>query len=407
MIFPKFRQTPEPLVLGVFTQLLGHGGIPYAGRQAAAVIAGWASRMGLGWKILSLNDPAGPNWVELAGIKFRFEGCAGSKSRLVLKVLSVAPRARMAYLGHCAVAPLGIPLGFSRNRGYVVASYGIEAWQRLHGIGRFALKKAAAVTAISRFTAEKLSATNGIPTSKLTVIPLGLDPGFESRSCQPATALEPLKGKILLTVARLAASEQYKGIDHVIRAVALLRKRFPDLHYLIIGEGDDRPRLERLAAELAVADRVFFLGACSDGEVAFYHRACDLYVMPSKGEGFGLVYIEAMACAKPVIAASEAATPEVVVDGETGLLVGYGDLSALAQSISSLLSNPALGKKIGQAGRSRFREHYTFGRFHSRFTAFLTLQIDKQVRPSWPAKHVPYSISKFATASVITSNVGK
>jgi glycosyltransferase involved in cell wall biosynthesis len=204
---------------------------------------------------------------------------------------------------------------------------------------------------------------------------LGLDPAFELHSRRNGTVPRLPEGKIILTVARLAASERYKGIDDVIRAMPSLVREFPDLHYVVVGEGDDRPRLERLAAELAVSDRLLFLGACSDAVVAFCYQACDAYVMPSRSEGFGLVYLEAMACGKPVVAAREAAAPEVVVDGETGLLVDYGDVPGLAISIIKLLGNPDLGRRMGEAGRQRFHSHYTFRHFRDRLGDLLMTQI--------------------------------
>jgi phosphatidylinositol alpha-1,6-mannosyltransferase len=363
------------IVLGVFTQLLGPGGIPYAGRQAAAVLAEWSCQMGFECRILSLNDSAGPHHLEFAGISFIIEGFERRKSRLAWTVWSASPRLGLAYLGHCGLAPLGLPLKIHSNTHYVVASYGIEAWQQLERIPRLALRGASAVTAISRFTADKIVEVNSIRNDQVSLIPLGLDPAFELHSRRNGTVPRLPEGKIILTVARLAASERYKGIDDVIRALPSLAREFPDLHYLVVGEGDDRPRLERLATELAVSDRVLFLGACSDAEVAFYHQACDVYVMPSRGEGFGLVYLEAMACGKPVVAAREGAAPEVVADGETGLLVDYGDVSGLAISITRLLGNPDLGRRMGEAGRQRFHGHYTFRHFQDRLADLLMTQI--------------------------------
>jgi phosphatidylinositol alpha-1,6-mannosyltransferase len=363
------------IVLGVFTQLLGSGGIPYAGRQAAAVLAEWSCQMGFECRILSLNDSAGPHYLEFAGISFIVEGFERRKSRLAWTVWSASPRLGLAYLGHCGLAPLGLPLKLHSNTHYVVASYGIEAWQQLEPIRRLGLRGASAVTAISRFTADKIIEVNGIRHNHVSMIPLGLDPAFELDSRRNGSVPRLPEGKIILTVARLAASERYKGIDDVIRALPSMAREFPDLHYLVVGEGDDRPRLERLATELAVSDRALFLGACSDAEVAFCYQACDVYVMPSRGEGFGLVYLEAMACGKPVIAARAAAAPEVVADGETGLLVDYGDVPGLAISITKLLGNPGLGRAMGEAGRQRFQGHYTFRHFQDRLVDLLMRQI--------------------------------
>ena len=160
-------------------------------------------------------------------------------------------------------------------------------------------------------------------------------------------------GKIILTVTRLVASEGYKGVDHVIQAMPNLLRLVPDVTYVVVGDGDDRPRLAALAVKLGVAGRVVFAGMRTDDEVALYHSTADLYAMPSRGEGFGIVFLEAMACNKPVVAAHAAATPELVRHQETGLLVDYGDVPELTRGLARLLLDADLSKQMGQKGRER------------------------------------------------------
>ena len=370
------------IVLGVFTQLLGPGGIPYAGRQAAAVLTVWAREMGFVCRILGLNDPVGAHDLELAGIDFVVEGFEGCKSRLFMQVLSVSPRVQLVYLGHCGLGPLGLKF-WLLGTPYLIAGHGIEIWAPLGTLTKAALRGAAAITTPSVFTAEKVQQIHSVKREKIYLIPWGVPSALDAPSTIPGPQLPTLPaGKNILTVARLAASERYKGIDDVIRAMPALAREFPNLHYFVVGDGDDRFRLECLAADVAVANRVRFLGVRSDAEVASFYQACDAFVMPSRGEGFGLVYLEAMARGKPVVAAQEAATPEVVVDGETGILVDYGDVTGLASSISRILRDPSVGRKMGEAGRRRYQEHYTFKHFRDRFVDLMMTQIGVKRRSS-------------------------
>jgi glycosyltransferase involved in cell wall biosynthesis len=149
-------------------------------------------------------------------------------------------------------------------------------------------------------------------------------------------------------------------VDHVLEAMHKLRRELPELAYTIVGDGGDRPRLEALARSLRVDQRVTFAGWQNHFELAEAYRACDVFVLPSAQEGFGLVFLEAMATGKPVLAARAGAVPEVVVDGETGVLVDYGDVDALAAAILRLSRDAGLRRTLGEAGRKRFLEQFSF-----------------------------------------------
>jgi glycosyltransferase involved in cell wall biosynthesis len=130
--------------------------------------------------------------------------------------------------------------------------------------------------------------------------------------------------------------------------------------FVIAGDGDDRSRLEELAEERGLADRVIFKGAVSDEELIDLYKGCDVFLMPSRQEGFGIVFLEAMAFKKPVIGGNHGGTPEVVLHKETGFLVEHGDVDDLARRIATLLDDPELCQRMGEAGRRRVEENYTF-----------------------------------------------
>ncbi len=143
-----------------------------------------------------------------------------------------------------------------------------------------------------------------------------------------------------MTVSRLASSERYKGQDRVIRILPRLRSEHPDIVYLVVGDGDDRPRLEALALECGVTEQVVFVGRVSQDELPDYFRLADVFVMPSTGEGFGIVFLEAMASGANVIAGNQDGSRDALGDGALGTLVAPDNLDELASAIRSALDKP-------------------------------------------------------------------
>jgi phosphatidylinositol alpha-1,6-mannosyltransferase len=197
-------------------------------------------------------------------------------------------------------------------------------------------------------------------TTRSQVVLLGVDP--QSLTPGDATATRErlgLQGKsVLLSTGRLVPR---KGVDTVLHALQRIRESVPALKYLVVGDGPDRERLERLARELRVADIVSFLGRVSDEERIELYRACDVFVLAAREErpdveGFGLVLLEASACAKPVVSTNSGGVPEVVVNDKTGLITPANDAASLADTVLRVLSNPGFASELGQAGRRHVEE---------------------------------------------------
>jgi phosphatidyl-myo-inositol dimannoside synthase len=168
--------------------------------------------------------------------------------------------------------------------------------------------------------------------------------------------------KVLLSVGRLDARERYKGQDRVIRLLPALRERLGDVVYLIAGDGDDRPRLEALSRDCGVAEHVCFLGQVSDADLPDLYRAADLFVLPSTGEGFGIVFLEAMASGTPALGLAVMGAVDALADGELGDAV---DEAGLFEAVVRRLQLPrrdpaALAAAVGtRFGRAAFRERAT------------------------------------------------
>ncbi len=198
------------------------------------------------------------------------------------------------------------------------------------------------------------------------VLPWALDPDFESLlTLAPNTPL-PIgypSGRVILSVGRWMSNERYKGIDRLIAVLPRLLPNWPELKLVVVGEGDDRGWLEHLADECGVGRRVHFLSGLSPAELVACYASCEIFALPSRGEGFGLVYLEAMASGKPVIGGAHGGAPEVIEDGKTGYLVPHGYSAQLLTALTTLLSDPVHAREMGRRGRERVERDFRFATF--------------------------------------------
>lgn len=176
----------------------------------------------------------------------------------------------------------------------------------------------------------------------------------------------------LLTVSRLTQADDYKGHERILHVLPRLRQKFPLLQYVVVGDGDRREALERLALDLDVSDIVHFTGNVSDSRLSEEYSRAALFVMPSSKEGFGFVFAEALAHGVPIVAGNVDATPEVVVHGENGLLINPLDLDHLKAAIENLLSDPPTLSRFGEHGQTHVREEFTFSEFQAKLLLYLS-----------------------------------
>lgn len=248
-------------------------------------------------------------------------------------------RPRHVYCGHIKLAPLikllCQPLGIP----YSVLTYGKEVWQKLPSREQKALKQADGIWTISRYSRDRMAEANDIDSNRVAIVPCIVDGKQFTPGEKPSSLLQKYhltNAKVLMTVARLWSGDIYKGVDVTIRALPQILQVFPDVKYLVIGRGDDKPRLEALAEELNVSDRVIFAGFVPTSELADHYRVADAYIMPSQ-EGFGIVYLEAMACGKPVLSGDSDGSADPLQDGTLGWQVPHRDVDAVANACIEIL----------------------------------------------------------------------
>lgn len=331
---------------------LDGGGRALAGRLLARTCAELAAEWETGCEILALGRSGALGPARYFGADQRGLALAAwrrqlGRNRPALVFDLLGPARVQAWLPGPLRAPYLLPL------------YGIEVWRPLGWERRRALAHAAVRLAISRYTVER--ARPFCPDlDGVRVVPLAL----EERPPEGAVDLDlvsHLGTGFLLIVGRMASGERYKGHDEVLAALP----RVPGARLVVAGDGDDRPRLQGRAAELGLQKRVTFTGFLSEATLAELYRRSAAFVMPSLGEGFGLVYLEAMRASKPCVAARGSAAEEVVADRETGFLVDRDDPEELAAALRRLLESPDLARRMGDAGRRRWREQFSLEKFQA------------------------------------------
>ncbi len=252
---------------------------------------------------------------------------------------------------------------------YWTIACGIEAWNIEHPALQKALHDADRILSISSYTRDRLLKEQDLDPAKVSILPCTFDPTRFQIASKPAYLLERYNLKpeqpILLTVSRLAEAERYKGYDQILKALPQIRQTIPDVHYLIVGKGNDRPRIEQLIAQQGLHDCVTLAGFVPDEQLGDYYNLCDVFAMPSKREGFGIVYLEALACGKPALGGDRDGAIDALCHGALGALVNPDDVGEIAQTIVQILQktypNPLMYQPEGL--RQKVIDTFGFERF--------------------------------------------
>ncbi|HJU15266.1 MAG TPA: glycosyltransferase family 4 protein [Stellaceae bacterium] len=348
----------------------GHGGIAQYNRDFLGALA----QGGTVSSIAVLPRHAPERFVLPATIRQK----PARPGRLVYSVTALLTALRrridIVFCGHLYMAPLAWLIAHLKGAKLVVQMHGIEAWPRPSRLRRAAAEAADLVLCASRYTRACILDWAAIAPERVVLIPSTVLDEFTPGDGSALRAALGIEGKrVLLTVGRMDSRERYKGHDRVIAAIPDLVRRGHDVVYMIIGQGDDRARLERLAWETGVAERVRFLGAVGTERLAEAYRMANLFVMPSTGEGFGIVFLEAMASGTPALGLDIAGARDALAGGELGATVSEGD--DLTAAIARLLAEPKPDPDaLSRAVRARF------GR--AIFRAQLDLVIERLLQPA-------------------------
>ncbi len=262
-----------------------------------------------------------------------------TKMTLALLKCLVQERPSHVFCGHAYLAPLVGTLCKPLGIPYTVITHGKEVWQPLPKLTKTNLQAASQIWTVSRYTREIASNANSLNNNKIQILPCAVNGDYFTPGPKPVNLSERygLNGaKVLMSVTRLWSGDIYKGVDVTIRALSQIAEVFAEVKYLVIGRGDDQPRLRQLAKDLGVEDKVIFAGFVPTEELVEHYRLADAYIMPSQ-EGFGIVYLEAMACGVPVLSGDADGSADPLQDGKLGWRVPHRDRDAVAAACIEIL----------------------------------------------------------------------
>lgn len=259
----------------------------------------------------------------------------------------------VVWCGHLYMAPLALLVARWRRAKLVIQTHGIEAWLPPGRFRRIALEAADLVLCVSRYTAGQVRGWACLAPERILVLSNTVGDRFEPGDEKTLRRDWGLQGRrVLLTVGRMDARERYKGHERVIAALPQLLALGHDVVYVVAGEGDDVERLRAVAAEQRLTDRVRFIGALSPDQLPDAYRAADVFVMPSTGEGFGIAFLEAMACGTPAVGLAAGGATDALGDGELGAAVAEADLTdTLARMLDAPRPDP---RALSAAVKARF-----------------------------------------------------
>ncbi len=353
------------------------GGIQVVAQRLATGLHGMQTR------VLTLDSPGAGEYDEATGLdvrRVRARALPRSARNLLLNAAALGDALRFrpqAVLSlHIVASPAAWAIRRALGARTIQYFYGDEIGAKPK-LAAFAARRADAAIAISAYTAELIAAAGAV-RAQTTLIAPGVDIPAE-------TTPLPAECPTVLTISRL--DERYKGHDVMLRAFSLVLSKVPDAQWVVIGEGSLRPGLEQLARSYRVDRAVSFLGAVDDEQRDAWLRRADVFAMPSRlpaggfaGEGFGIVYLEAGAFAKPVVAGNVGGALDAVLDGETGMLVDPLDPLAVAEAVTRLLQDHALARRLGEAGQAR-AQLYAWPKVVERVQALLLDQLHGRTTP--------------------------
>jgi len=347
------------------------GGIEKVCRIAGKALSEIVAENGGTFSVYSMYDE-GRHVDEAYFPASQFKGFSGNQVSFVLRSILEGRKSAVVLLSHINLLPIGYLIKkASPKTKLVLIAHGIEVWEEV-GKKKTALRSVDLFLPVSSFTAAKLQTKYKIGAGKIGVLNNCLDP-FLKKEANPALENNLRKrygfqsdDLVLLTVTRLKYSEQYKGYDKVVEALQVLKTSQPNIKYLIVGKYDaeEKQRLDTIIRRNGLSDRVVFAGFVNDEELNAHFNIADVYIMPSSGEGFGIVFIEALYYGLPVIAGNADGSVDALAGGEFGLLVNPHSIEEIAAAIKSVSHNrnsflPETARVLKRFGYDQYKQKLT------------------------------------------------
>jgi phosphatidylinositol alpha-1,6-mannosyltransferase len=336
----------------------GHGGIAQLAHMIARALEDEADALGVELRRVAFSAEEAPDWTSNP-----FYSAGGSKVGFLGRIHGEALLGTHFLYDSCNMAQAHprIPLLKKPN---LTMINGIEVWEQTKPRWLKAARESSEMVAISAHTRRKAEALHGgFARAKVCLL------GTDSDDPPPAELMKPARetNPDVLIVARLDASEDYKGHRELIACWPQVVREIPGAKLHIAGKGTGLEPTKKRAQESGVADHIIFHGFVPDADLLRLYSDSRILAMPSRGEGFGLVYTDAMRFRRPVITSNEDAGQEIIVHGETGYAVDLSNDKDLPTRIIGLLKDGELATRMGDAGEQRWRETFTYSAFKKRY----------------------------------------
>lgn len=294
-----------------------------------------------------------PNLQFLTSTKFHYFGDLPKLLQTILFatkiiVLAIFQRPTIVISTHVNYAVACYVLKLLTGIPYWVVAHGLEVWDIENKATKLALQKADKIISVSNYTRQRLLEDKNIDSNKIVLLPNTFDASQFKINPKPNYLLKRYnltdKQPVILTVTRMGRMAQYKGYDQILHALVKIRFHIRNVRFILAGKGDDLPRINALVSSLNLQDCVTIAGFVPDEELCAHYNLCDVFALPSKGEGFGIVYLEALACGKPVLAGNQDGSIDPLAEGKLGCLVDPDNVEEIAYNLIQILqgdcSNP-------------------------------------------------------------------
>ncbi len=340
---------PKRIVLLTLRTFSSTGGIQKMTRTLAYALFHIAKQKGWQFNLWSVYDSRYDLMDKYLSAE-NFTGFGRNKIKIGLKTLDKSFRSDIVILSHVNLALFGLVIKIlNPNCKVWLIAHGIEVWRPLNFVKKIFVKRYCdKIICVSSFTKARMIHWHNSDPDKCVVLNNALDPfmNLPVDFSKPEYLLNRYSlapsDKIIFTLTRLASSEQYKGYEQVIKAVGHLKLKFPEIKYILSGQYDsaEETRIRDLIKSCGVEEQVILTGFLTEKELTDYFLLADLFVLPSKKEGFGIVFIEALACGLPVICGNSDGSIDAIRNGELGTAINVNDQDELENAIIKYLEKP-------------------------------------------------------------------
>lgn len=356
MLFTKYKPMSKKVILFTLQTFSTTGGIQKMTRTLGHSLQQLAKTNKGNFELWSAYDKQTdlmPQYLQANA----FKGFGVNRVNFAFKAVSKSTMPDVIILSHINLASVGlfIKLVHPKCKVWLIA-HGIEVWRPLSFVKKYLLKRCDKVICVSNFTREQMLKRHSVSADICRVLNNAIDPFMKLPVTfeKPKHLLERYKlttnQPVIFTLTRLASTEQYKGYEHVIEAISNLKQHFPGIKYILSGKYDtkEEDRIKKLIVHHNVAEQVILTGFIEEAELTDYFLLADLFVLPSKKEGFGIVFIEALACGLPVICGNADGSIDAIRNGELGHAINADDICELSKCITEYLESPLTAVKRKQ-----------------------------------------------------------